>query len=222
MRLLLVEDNVPLAEELCTSLQRNGYAIDWLADGRDALVQGATEPYDLVILDLGLPGLSGLDVLRQWRKDGLSTPVLILTARSSWSERVDGLKAGADDYLCKPFHPEELELRIQALLRRSHGQSNVSQLQVKGIVLDEARQCALLDGQVVELTAAEFGLLRYFMLHPRQLLSKSRLQEHLYDGEAEPDSNVIEVHISHLRRKLGRDCIETRRGQGYMFCGLDA
>lgn len=221
MRLLLVEDNVPLADELCTSLRRNGYAIDWLADGRDALVQGATEPYDLVILDLGLPGLSGLDVLRKWRKDGLSTPVLILTARSSWSERVDGLKAGADDYLCKPFHPEELELRIQALLRRSHGQSNTSQLQVKGITLDETRQCVILDGQVIELTAGEFALLRYFMLHPRQLLSKSRLQEHLYDGEAEPDSNVIEVHISHLRRKLGRDCIETRRGQGYMFCGLD-
>lgn len=222
MRLLLVEDNVPLAEELCTSLRRHGYAVDWLADGRDALVQGATEPYDLVILDLGLPGLSGLDVLREWRTDGLTMPVLILTARSSWSERVDGLKAGADDYLCKPFHPEELQLRIQALLRRSHGQSNTSQLQVKGIVLDETRQCALLDGQVIELTAAEFALLRYFMLHPRQLLSKSRLQEHLYDGEAEPDSNVIEVHISHLRRKLGRDCIETRRGQGYLFCGLDA
>ena len=222
MRLLLVEDNVPLADELCTSLRRNGYAIDWLADGRDALVQGATEPYDLVILDLGLPGLSGLDVLRQWRKDGLSTPVLILTARSSWSERVDGLKAGADDYLCKPFHPEEIELRIQALLRRSHGHSNTSQLQVKGITLDETRQCAILNGQMIELTAGEFALLRYFMLHPRQLLSKSRLQAHLYDGEAEPDSNVIEVHISHLRRKLGRDCIETRRGQGYVFCGLDA
>lgn len=220
MRLLLVEDNVPLAEELCANLRRNGYAIDWLTDGRDALVQGATEPYDLVILDLGLPGLSGLDVLREWRKDGLLLPVLILTARSSWSERVDGLKAGADDYLCKPFHPEELELRIQALLRRSHGQSNSSQLQVKGMVLDESRQCALLDGQVIELTAAEFALLRYFMLHPRQLLSKSHLQEHLYDGEAEPDSNVIEVHVSHLRRKLGRDCIETRRGQGYLFCGL--
>ena len=222
MRLLLVEDNVPLAEELCTSLRRHGYAIDWLADGRDALVQGATEPYDLVILDLGLPGLSGLEVLRGWRADGLTMPVLILTARSSWSERVDGLKAGADDYLCKPFHPEELQLRIQALLRRSHGQSNVSQLQVKGIVLDETRQCAVLNEQIIELTAAEFALLRYFMLHPRQLLSKSRLQEHLYDGEAEPDSNVIEVHISHLRSKLGRDCIETRRGQGYVFCGLDA
>ena len=200
---------------------RNGYAIDWLADGRDALVQGETEPYDLVILDLGLPGMSGLDVLRQWRTNGLSLPVLILTARTSWSERIDGLKAGADDYLCKPFHPEELLLRIQALLRRSHGQSNDSQLSVNGILLDEAHQCAQLNEQQIELTAAEFALLRYFMLHPNRLLSKSHLQEHLYSDETEPDSNVIEVLISHLRRKLGRDCIETRRGQGYRFVGLD-
>lgn len=221
MRLLLVEDNVPLADELCASLKRQGYAVDWLADGRDALVQGETEPYDLVILDLGLPGMSGLDVLRQWRTNGLSLPVLILTARTSWSERIDGLKAGADDYLCKPFHPEELLLRIQALLRRSHGQSNDSQLSVNGILLDEAHQCAQLNEQQIELTAAEFALLRYFMLHPNRLLSKSHLQEHLYSDETEPDSNVIEVLISHLRRKLGRDCIETRRGQGYRFVGLD-
>lgn len=220
MRLLLVEDNVPLADELCASLKRQGYAVDWLADGRDALVQGETEPYDLVILDLGLPGMSGLDVLRQWRTNGLSLPVLILTARTSWSERIDGLKAGADDYLCKPFHPEELLLRIQALLRRSHGQSNDSQLSVNGILLDEAHQCAQLNEQQIELTAAEFALLRYFMLHPNRLLSKSHLQEHLYSDETEPDSNVIEVLISHLRRKLGRDCIETRRGQGYRFVGL--
>lgn len=221
MRLLLVEDNVPLADELCASLKRHGYAVDWLADGRDALVQGETEPYDLVILDLGLPGMSGLDVLRQWRTNGLSLPVLILTARTSWSERIDGLKAGADDYLCKPFHPEELLLRIQVLLRRSHGQSNDNQLSVNGILLDEARQCVQLNGEQIELTAAEFALLRYFMLHPRRLLSKSHLQEHLYSDETEPDSNVIEVLVSHLRRKLGRDCIETRRGQGYRFAGLD-
>lgn len=219
MRLLLVEDSVALADELAASLKRQGYALDWLADGRDALVQGATEPYDLIILDLGLPGLSGLDVLRQWRADGLTTPVLILTARTSWSERIDGLKAGADDYLGKPFHPEELQLRIQALLRRSHGLGNTNQLQVKGLILDENRQCAVLGECTVELTAAEFALLRYFILHPGQILSKGRLQEHLYDGETEPDSNVVEVHVSHLRRKLGRDCIETRRGQGYLFCG---
>lgn len=220
MRLLLVEDNVPLADELCSSLKRQGYAVDWLADGRDALVQGETQPYDLAILDLGLPGMSGLDVLRQWRTNGLSLPVLILTARTSWSERIDGLKAGADDYLGKPFHPEELLLRVQALLRRSHGHSNDSQLSVNGILLDEAHQCAQRNGEQVELTAAEFALLRYFMLHPGRLLSKSHLQDHLYSGETEPDSNVIEVLVSHLRRKLGRDCIETRRGQGYRFVGL--
>lgn len=220
MRLLLVEDNVSLADEICASLRRNGYAPDWLADGRDALFQATVEPYDLIILDLGLPGLSGLDVLRQWRSEDLKTPVLILTARSSWSERIDGLKAGADDYLCKPFHPEELLLRIQALLRRSHGQSNSSQLEVKGVLLDETRQAVMLNQQLIELTAAEFALLRYFMLHPGRLLSKIQLQEHLYDGETEPDSNVVEVHISRLRSKLGRSCIETRRGQGYVFAGL--
>lgn len=221
MRLLLVEDNVTLADELCASLKQQGYAVDWLTDGRDAVVQGATEPYDLVILDLGLPGMPGLDILRQWRKDGLSLAVLILTARSSWSERVDGLQAGADDYLCKPFHPDELLLRICALLRRSHGHSNNSQLEVKGVRLDERRQTVLLPSGETELTAAEFALLRYFMLHPGQLLSKSQLQDHLYDGEAEPDSNVVEVHVSHLRRKLGRHCIQTRRGQGYRFIGLN-
>lgn len=220
MRLLLVEDNVPLADELCASLKRQGYAVDWLADGRDAAIQGETEPYDLAILDLGLPGMPGLDVLRQWRSNNLQLPVLILTARSSWSERIDGLQAGADDYLCKPFHPDELLLRIQALLRRTHGQSNHNQLNVNGILLDEAHQCAVLDSQPVELTAAEFALLRYFMLHPRRLLSKSHLQEHLYRDDSEPDSNVIEVLVSHLRRKLGRECIETRRGQGYRFVGL--
>ncbi len=220
MRLLLVEDNVSLADEICASLRRNGYAPDWLADGRDALFQATVEPYDLIILDLGLPGLSGLEVLRQWRSEGLKTPVLILTARSSWSERIDGLKAGADDYLCKPFHPEELLLRIQALLRRSHGQSNSSQLEVKGVLLDETRQAVMLDQKLLERTAAEFALLRYFLLHPGRLLNKFQLQEHLYDGEAEPDSNVVEVHISRLRSKLGRSCIETRRGQGYLFAGL--
>ncbi|AYF86257.1 response regulator transcription factor [Pseudomonas sp. JS3066] len=219
MRLLLVEDHVPLADELTTSLGRQGYAVDWLADGRDALHQGASEPYDLIILDLGLPGKPGLEVLQEWRAGGLSTPVLILTARGSWAERIDGLKAGADDYLTKPFHPEELALRIQALLRRAHGMANQPQLEAAGLQLDEGRQCVTRNGEEVQLTAAEFRLLRYFMLHPGQLLSKSHLAEHLYDGETERDSNVIEVHVNHLRRKLGRDVIETRRGQGYRFTG---
>ncbi|CAM3083208.1 two component transcriptional regulator, winged helix family [Ectopseudomonas mendocina] len=219
MRLLLVEDHVPLADELTASLARQGYAVDWLADGRDAAYQGASEPYDLIILDLGLPGKPGLEVLQEWRAGGLVTPVLVLTARGSWAERIEGLKAGADDYLTKPFHPEELALRIQALLRRAHGLANQPQLEAAGLQLDESRQCVTSGGEAVDLTAAEFRLLRYFMLHPGQILSKSHLADHLYDGETERDSNVIEVHVNRLRGKLGRNVIETRRGQGYRFTG---
>ncbi len=219
MRLLLVEDNVALADELLADLGRQGYAVDWLADGRDALVQGATEPYDLIVLDLGLPGMPGLEVLRRWRADALRTPVLILTARDSWAERIDGLKAGADDYLSKPFHPEELALRIQALLRRAHGLANQSELKAAGLVLDEGRQCVRRGSEEIALSGAEFRLLRYFMLHPGQILSKTQLNDHLYDGESERESNVIEVHVNHLRRKLGREVIETRRGQGYRYAG---
>ena len=219
MRLLLVEDHVPLADELTASLTRQGYAVDWLADGRDAAYQGASEPYDLIILDLGLPGKPGLEVLQEWRSAGLATPVLVLTARGSWAERIEGLKAGADDYLTKPFHPEELALRIQALLRRAHGLANQPQLEAAGLQLDESRQCVTSGGEAIDLTAAEFRLLRYFMLHPGQILSKSHLADHLYDGETERDSNVIEVHVNRLRGKLGRNVIETRRGQGYRFTG---
>ncbi|BAU73814.1 response regulator transcription factor [Metapseudomonas furukawaii] len=219
MRLLLVEDHVPLADELLASLARQGYAVDWLADGRDAAHQGMNEPYDLIVLDLGLPGRPGLEVLQEWRAGGLVTPVLVLTARDSWAERIEGLKAGADDYLTKPFHPEELALRIQSLLRRAKGLANQPQLKAAGLQLDEGRQCVSRGGEEIQLTAAEFRLLRYFMLHSGQLLSKSHLAEHLYDGETERDSNVIEVHVNHLRRKLGREVIETRRGQGYRFTG---
>ncbi|MGE7993982.1 response regulator transcription factor [Pseudomonas sp. NPDC089554] len=222
MRLLLVEDNVPLADELIAGLQRQGYAVDWLADGRDAVYQGQSEPYDLIILDLGLPGMPGLEVLGQWRAANLATPVLILTARGSWAERIEGLKAGADDYLTKPFHPEELQLRIQSLLRRARGLANQPHLEAAGLHLDEGRQCVVRDGVDIQLTAAEFRLLRYFMLHPQQVLSKSHLAEHLYDGETERDSNVLEVHVNHLRRKLGRSVIETRRGQGYVYAGSAA
>ena len=220
MRLLLVEDHVPLADELLATLNQQGYAVDWLADGRDAAYQGATEPYDLIILDLGLPGKPGLEVLREWRAGGLVTPVLILTARSSWAERIEGLQTGADDYLSKPFHPQELLLRIQGLLRRAHGLANQPQLQAAGLQLDESRQCVSRGAEVIELTAAEFRLLRYFMLHPQQLLSKSHLAEHMYDGETERDSNVLEVQVNRLRGKLGREVIETKRGQGYRFTGV--
>lgn len=222
MRLLLVEDNVPLADELMAALGRQGYAVDWLADGRDAARQGTIEPYDLAILDLGLPGKPGLEVLREWRAGHCQMPVLVLTARDSWSDRIEGLKAGADDYLAKPFHPEELQLRIQALLRRAHGQANRAQLEVAGLQLDESRQVAISQGREIVLTAAEFGLLRYLMLHPQKVVSKTELNEHLYNGETERDSNVLEVYINHLRRKLGKDIIETRRGQGYVFHGKQA
>ena len=220
MRLLLVEDSVELADALMADLLRHGYADDWLADGRDAACQGLSEPYDLIILDLGLPGRPGLQVLREWREQGSHTPVLILTARSSWAERIEGLKAGADDYLSKPFHPEELLLRIQGLLRRAHGLSNQTELLAGGLSLDEGAQCVTLDGQRVELTAAEFRLLRYFMLHSGQLLSKTQLSDHLYDGESERDSNVLEVLINRLRSKFGKRLIETRRGLGYRFVGV--
>jgi two-component system, OmpR family, response regulator len=220
MRILIVEDNVALADELTADLKRAGYAVDWLADGRDALYQGAIEPYDLILLDLGLPGKSGLDILRQWRSDNLQVPVLILTARDHWAERIDGLKAGADDYLTKPFHPEELQLRIQALLRRAHGLANQSQLEAAGVQLDENKQAVIREGETITLTAAEFSLLRYLMLQPQKVISKNQLRDHLYDGETERDSNVIEVHVNHLRGKLGKHVIETRRGQGYVFHGL--
>ncbi|KXJ46298.1 MAG: two-component system response regulator [Alcanivorax sp. Nap_24] len=219
MRLLLVEDTVALADQLLPLLRDHGYAVDWLADGRDALVRAHDDDFDLVILDLGLPGLDGLEVLRRWREQSLSMPVLILTARDSWAERVDGLRAGADDYLTKPFHPEELLLRVQAVLRRSHGSANQSRLRACGVELDEERQSAWLDQQEIELTGAEFRMLRYFMLNPGRLLSKIALSEHLYDGESERDSNVVEVHINRLRRKLGGQVIQTRRGQGYLFTG---
>ncbi len=219
MRLLLVEDTVALADQLLPLLRDHGYAVDWLADGRDALVRAHDDDFDLVILDLGLPGLDGLEVLCRWREQGLSMPVLILTARDSWAERVDGLRAGADDYLTKPFHPEELLLRVQAVLRRSHGSANQSRLRACGVELDEERQSAWLDQREIELTGAEFRMLRYFMLNPGRLLSKIALSEHLYDGESERDSNVVEVHINRLRRKLGGQVIQTRRGQGYLFTG---
>ncbi len=225
MRVLLVEDSVALADSLCAVLKQAGFAVDWRTDGRDALLLGEQEPYDLCVLDLGLPGMDGLEVLRRWRAARISLPVLVLTARSNWSERVEGLRAGADDYLTKPFNPEELVLRAQNLLRRSHGHEPSTLLEAGGFALDETGQEVTLidaapDGaEPIKLSATQFKLLRYFMLHAGQLLSKGRLAEHLYEYESERDSNVIEVQINHLRSKLGREVIVTRRGQGYIFVG---
>jgi|SRR5690554_4720223 DNA-binding response OmpR family regulator len=220
MRLLLIEDHVPLADELLRRLRTEGYACDWLVDGRDASRAPFDEVYDAVILDLGLPGKNGLDILREWRAGKLALPVLVLTARNSWSDRIAGLEAGADDYLGKPFHPDELVLRLRALIRRSHGADASPLLTVNELVLDEGRQCVDGPEGEIPLTGGEFALLRYLMLHPGKILSKWQLAEHLYSMDAERNSNVIEVHVSHLRDKLGKSVIETRRGQGYIFRGL--
>lgn len=225
MRLLIAEDDAQLGPRLRERLVREGYAVDLATDGVDAGHLGATEPYDAVILDLGLPGRAGLQLLRDWRGAGNTVPVLILTARDGWSERVEGLQAGADDYLGKPFHPEELLARIQALLRRA-APAQAPELRVGRWRLDESRQCLMADaadhGGDQPLTATEFRLLRYFMRHPDQLLSKTTLSEHVYDYDAERDSNVIEVYVRRLRALLGAECIETRRGQGYLFRGAAA
>ncbi|MCP5305861.1 MAG: response regulator transcription factor [Chromatiaceae bacterium] len=219
MHILLVEDDADLAEGIATDLRRAGYAVDTADNGIDAEYLGHEQLFDAIILDLGLPGRPGLEVLSAWRRAGLETPVLILTARDAWSDRVTGLKAGADDYLGKPFHIEELVARLQALLRRSAGRAN-AELVVGGLQLDEERQrVRRTDGVELELTATEFRLLRYLMMHPDRLLSKTRLTDHLYEGDQDRDSNVLEVYIRRLREKLGRELIETRRGQGYVFRG---
>lgn len=217
MRLLFAEDSVELVRDLLPVLKHAGYAVDASDDGEDALFLGQTETYDAVILDLGLPTRNGLDVLKQWRSEQNRMPVLILTARDSWRDKVDGLKAGADDYLAKPFHHEELLARLQALIRRSHGIAD-SQLLANGMTLDEEQQRLILDsGDSWKLTGTEFRLLRYFMLNPDKPLSKTRLTEHLYDQEFDRDSNLIEVYVRRLREKIGKERIETRRGQGYVF-----
>jgi len=217
MRLLLVEDDPQLGPQLKTALQQAGYAVDLATDGIDAEALGDIEPYDLAVLDLGLPGRSGLAVLEHWRARDNRLPVVILTARGSWQEKVEGFKAGTDDYIGKPFHTEELLVRIGAVLKRSQGAA-LGKLQVGGITLDEERQRVILpDGSESGLTGTEFRLLRYFMLHPGQVLSKSRLTEHVYEYDEDRDSNVLEVYINRLRQKIGLGRIETRRGQGYVF-----
>ena len=217
MRLLLVEDDPVLSGTLKKDLQAAGYAVDVAMDGEQGEFLGATADYDAVILDLGLPKIPGLDVLKRWRTANNNVPVIVLTARDAWHEKVDGFKMGADDYLGKPFHLQELLARLQALLKRTHLQ-NQAVLQMCGITLDETKQSVSIDGcDTVSLTAIEFRLLRYFMLHNGKVLSKGLLSERVYDQTSEPDSNVIEVYVNRLRRIIGNDLIQTRRGQGYVF-----
>lgn len=220
MRLLLVEDDPLLSAEVGAQLGSQGYAVDRVFDGQEALFMGETEPYDVIVLDLGLPLMPGLEVLTAWRNKGITTPVLILTARNAWHEKVDGFRAGADDYLAKPFHIEELVVRLEALIRRANG-VNTSCICCGGLSLDEGSQSVKQrqgEGDIIiELTGVEFRLLRYLMLHPGHVFNESQLLEHVYDYDSEKESNVIEVYISKLRKKLGKKCILTRRGQGYCF-----
>ncbi len=217
MRLLLAEDDAALGRDLQAKLREQGYAVDRVTDGLEAAYLGGEGVYDVVVLDIGLPGRDGLAVLREWRRAGLSVPVLLLTARDAWFEKVEGFEAGADDYLAKPFHVEELFARLRALTRRAAEQSAALLSTDESLTLDELRQRARVDGQPVELTGTEFRLLRSFMHHPGHVLSKSQLAEHLYEFDDERDSNVIEAYVTRLRRKIGRERIETRRGQGYVF-----
>jgi len=217
MRILLVEDDTETGPTLQTALSQAGYAVDLSTDGVDAEALGDIEPYDLVVLDLGLPLRPGLEVLTHWRQRNNLVPTIILTARGSWEEKVQGFKAGADDYIAKPFQTEELLARINAVLKRSRGLST-GPLTVSGIQLDETAQTVTLsDGQHFALTGTEFRLLRYLMMHPGQIISKSRLTEHVYEYDSDKDSNVMEVYVNRLRHKIGSDRIQTRRGQGYVF-----
>jgi two-component system, OmpR family, response regulator len=216
VKILLVEDDTRLCARLRDDLGRRGYAVDVAHNGIDAEHLGTEWSYDAVILDLGLPQRSGLEVLRNWRSQGNGVPVLILTARDAWHEKVDGFNAGADDYVAKPFHVEELSARLGALIRRAHAQP-AGIVSAEGLTLDEARQSVVCGERVIGLSGIEFRLLRYFMLHPGEVLSKSHLAEHIYETDEERDSNVIEVYVNHLRNKLGAAYIATRRGQGYVF-----
>ena len=218
MRLLLIEDEDALRESLAVRLAKEGYAVDSAADGADGHFLGLEHPIDLAIVDLGLPKLDGMEVIKRWRAAGRRFPVLILTARSRWEEKVDGLGTGADDYLVKPFHVEELLARINALLRRAAGWAQPV-LRCGPVALDTRGQQVQVDGAPIELTTFEYKVLQYLMLHAGEVVSKTDLTEHLYDQDFDRDSNVIEVFVGRLRRKLdpagALAPIETLRGRGY-------
>jgi two-component system OmpR family response regulator len=216
MRVLIVEDDRRVAEQAKRTLEAAGHVVDLAHDGEEGHFLGDTEPYDAVVLDLGLPLLDGLSVLQRWRQDGRAMPVLILTARGTWREKVTGLRAGADDYLAKPFAMEEMLARVEALIRRAAGRSSPV-LECGALRLDTATRRLTLQGAPVELTALEFRLLSYLLHHPGKVVSKTELSEHIYGYDEDRDSNTIEVLINRLRRKLAPELVRTHRGQGYQL-----
>ena len=220
MRLLIVEDEQQLREPLATFLTKNGYSVDTAEDGEEGLYLGREFPFDAAIIDLGLPKLNGIELIKKLRQEDHRYPILILTARDNWQDKVEGLEAGADDYLTKPFHNEELKARIHALLRRSAGRAN-SVLTFDNLSIDTAAKSVSRDGELLELTSYEYNTLEYLVQHPGKVVSKNELTEHLYDQDFDRDSNVIEVFIGRLRKKIDPEGalkpIATVRGQGYRF-----
>lgn len=214
VKILLVEDDENLSHQVASALKAAGYVVERAADGEEGHYQGDVNDFDAIILDLGLPKIDGVEVLRRWRHSGRNMPVLILTARDRWSEKVAGFDAGADDYLAKPFHMEELQARLRALIRRNSGQA--SPVLISGPVRMDTRISAVTcEGKPVSLTAFEYRLLRYLMHRAGQIVSRAEIIDHIYDQDFDRDSNTVEVFIGRLRRKLAPDAIETVRGQGY-------
>jgi two-component system, OmpR family, response regulator len=214
MRVLVVEDDTDLNRQITTALTDAGYVVDKALDGEEGHYLGETSPYDAVILDLGLPVLDGVSVLEKWRRAGRKMPVLILTARDRWSDKVAGFDAGADDYVTKPFHMEEILARVRALVRRSAGQAS-SELTCGPVTLDTKGAKVMVNGMGIKLTSLEYRLLEYLMMHMGKVVSRTELVEHLYDQDFDRDSNTVEVFVGRLRKKLGVDVLHTIRGMGY-------
>jgi two-component system, OmpR family, response regulator len=220
MRLLVIEDDPDLNRQLVAAFTDAGYVVDAARDGEEGHFLGDTEPYDAIVLDIGLPIMDGVSVLEKWRRSGRKTPVLILTARDRWSDKVAGFDAGADDYVAKPFHMEEVLARIRALVRRSAGHAS-SEISCGPLMLDIKSARVTIDGKAVKLTSLEFRLLSYLMLHKGRVVSRTELVEHLYDQDFDRDSNTIEVFVGRLRKKLGVDMLRTIRGLGYCITEPD-
>jgi two-component system, OmpR family, response regulator len=216
MKILLAEDEPTVREQLILELERTGYLVDTASDGEEAWFKGDTENYAAIILDLGLPKIDGIAVMKRWRKAGVTTPVLMLTARSAWMERVAGIDAGADDYLAKPFHVEELLARLAAVLRRSAGHAEPL-LQIGSLGIDTRKMSVAIAGKPVELTPLEFRLLRYLAHHCGRVVPSSELFDHIYAGETSAGSNALEVLVNRTRKKIGSSAIGTRRGYGYIL-----